>query len=120
MLELDKMKNIYRQTYVLHEDRKENDAEHSWHLAILAFLLAEYASVPIDVTRVMKMVLVHVTMRLEIKPRQNVKKNLLREFSDCYLTTRKKNSIPYGVNSRIIRQTIQNLLLFSIKCSLLS
>lgn len=65
MLELDKMKNIYRQTYVLHEDRKENDAEHSWHLAILAFLLAEYASVPIDVTRVMKMVLVHDVVEID-------------------------------------------------------
>lgn len=65
MLELDKMKNIYRQTYVLHEDRKENDAEHSWHLAILAFLLSEYASVPIDVTRVMKMVLVHDVVEID-------------------------------------------------------
>ncbi len=65
MLELDKMKNIYRQTYVLHEDRKENDAEHSWHLAILAFLLAEYASVPINVTRVMKMVLVHDVVEID-------------------------------------------------------
>lgn len=65
MLELDKMKSIYRQTYVLHENRKENDAEHSWHLAILAFLLAEYASVPIDVTRVMKMVLVHDVVEID-------------------------------------------------------
>lgn len=65
MLELDKMKNIYRQTYVLHENRKENDAEHSWHLAILAFLLAEYASVPINVTRVMKMVLVHDVVEID-------------------------------------------------------
>lgn len=65
MLELDKMKNIYRQTYVLHEDRKENDAEHSWHLAILAFLLAEYSSVPIDVTRVMKMVLIHDVVEID-------------------------------------------------------
>lgn len=65
MLELDKMKNIYRQTYVLHENRKENDAEHSWHLAILAFLLAEYSSVPIDVTRIMKMVLVHDVVEID-------------------------------------------------------
>ena len=65
MLELDKMKNIYRQTYVIHENRKENDAEHSWHLAILAFLLAEYASVPIDVTKVMKMVLVHDVVEID-------------------------------------------------------
>ena len=43
MLEVDKLKNIYRQTYVLHENRTENDAEHSWHLALLAFLLSEYS-----------------------------------------------------------------------------
>ena len=65
MLELDKMKNIYRQTYVLHEDRKENDAEHSWHLAILTFLLAEYSAEPIDVTRVMKMVLIHDVVEID-------------------------------------------------------
>lgn len=65
MLEIDKIKNIYRQTYVLHEDRKENDAEHSWHLAILAFLLAEYANEPIDVMHVMKMVLVHDIVEID-------------------------------------------------------
>lgn len=59
MLELDKMKNLYRQTYVLHEDRKENDAEHSWHLSLMAFMLAEYSSEPVDVTHVMKMVILH-------------------------------------------------------------
>lgn len=65
MLELDKIKNIYRQTYVLHEDRKENDAEHSWHLAVLAFLLAEYANEPIDVLHVIKMVLVHDIVEID-------------------------------------------------------
>lgn len=65
MLELDKMKNLYRQTYVLHEDRKENDAEHSWHLAILAFLLAEYSNEPVDVMHVMKMVLLHDVVEID-------------------------------------------------------
>lgn len=65
MLELDKMKNLYRQTYVLHEDRKENDAEHSWHIAILAFLLAEYSNEPIDVAHVMKMVLLHDVIEID-------------------------------------------------------
>ena len=64
-LELDKMKNLYRQTYVLHEDRKENDAEHSWHLAILAFLLAEYSNENINVTHVMKMVLLHDVVEID-------------------------------------------------------
>ena len=65
MLELDKMKNLYRQTYVLHEDRKENDAEHSWHLAILAFMLAEYSNEPIDVLKTMKMVLLHDVVEID-------------------------------------------------------
>lgn len=59
ILELDKMKNLYRQTYVLHEDRKENDAEHSWHIAIMAILLSEYANSEIDTAKVIKMLLLH-------------------------------------------------------------
>lgn len=65
MLELDKLKNIYRQTYVLNEDRKENDAEHSWHLAVLAFTLAEYANGPVDVLRTIKMVLLHDVVEID-------------------------------------------------------
>ena len=65
MLELDKMKNLYRQTYVLHEDRKENDAEHSWHLAVLAMLMAEHSNKPVDAVRVMKMVLIHDVVEID-------------------------------------------------------
>ncbi len=65
ILELDKLKNVYRQSYVLHEDRHENDAEHSFHLAIMAVLLAEYANEPVDVLRVMKMVLVHDVVEID-------------------------------------------------------
>ena len=65
ILELDKMKKLYRQTYVLHEERKENDAEHSWHLAVMTFLLAEYANYQIDVTKVMKMVLIHDVVEID-------------------------------------------------------
>ena len=65
ILELDKMKNLYRQTYVLHEDRKENDAEHSWHIAIMAILLSEYANSEIDVTKVIKMLLLHDIIEID-------------------------------------------------------
>lgn len=65
MIELDKMKNIYRQTYVLHEDRKENDAEHSWHIAVMAFLLEEYADSPINTLKVMKMLLIHDVVEID-------------------------------------------------------
>jgi len=57
--EIDKMKNIYRMTLVGDGSRRENDAEHSWHLAIMAMLLEEYAIEPVDISRVMKMTLVH-------------------------------------------------------------
>lgn len=59
LLEVDKMKQIYRQTHIAGGSRQENDAEHSWHLALMAFLLSEHANQQVDVLRVMKMVLVH-------------------------------------------------------------
>ena len=59
LLEIDKEKEIYRQTHILGGVRRENDAEHAWHMAIMAFVLQEYANEPIDVLRVMKMVLMH-------------------------------------------------------------
>ena len=65
MIELDKMKNLYRQTYVLHENRKENDAEHSWHIALMAFLLSEYAKPETDIFRVMKMLLIHDVVEID-------------------------------------------------------
>lgn len=65
MLELDKMKNLYRQTYVLGEERKENDAEHSWHLALMAFLLTEHSNAEVDVLKVMKMVLIHDVVEID-------------------------------------------------------
>lgn len=65
ILEADKLKNVYRQSLVLHEDRQESDAEHSYHLALMAAILAEYARVPVDVTEVMKMVLVHDIVEID-------------------------------------------------------
>lgn len=65
VIEIDKLKNIYRQTHVLGEDRKENDAEHSWHIALMAFLLAEYSNQKVDVLKVMKMLLVHDIVEID-------------------------------------------------------
>lgn len=65
ILEIDKMKNLYRQTYVLNDDRKENDAEHSWHLAIMAFMLSEYSNHTINVLKVIKMVLIHDIVEID-------------------------------------------------------
>ncbi len=65
ILELDKMKNLYRQIYVLHEERKENDAEHSWHIAIMAILLSEYANSDVDTAKVIKMLLLHDIIEID-------------------------------------------------------
>ena len=59
LLEADKMKNILRQTLTISDRRRENDAEHSWHFALMAFVLSEYASEDVDINRVIKMALVH-------------------------------------------------------------
>src|SRR5438093_12243038 len=65
ILEVDKLKGIIRRTYLLNVDRAENTAEHSWHLAIMAILLAEHANEPVDVARVVKMVLVHDIVEID-------------------------------------------------------
>lgn len=82
LLEADKMKSLYRQTYIIHDEargdsmrefegdtdkfkRRENDAEHSFHLALFAMTLAEHANVPVDVLKVMKMVLIHDIVEID-------------------------------------------------------
>lgn len=57
--EIDRLKSVVRQSPLLDRSRKENSAEHSWHLAMYALVLADYAAGTIDITRVMKMLLVH-------------------------------------------------------------
>lgn len=65
ILEIDKVKNIFRQTYLADGKRKENDAEHSWHIALMAYLLQEYSDEPVDVPRVMLMVLIHDLVEID-------------------------------------------------------
>src|SRR5688572_33339231 len=65
LLEIDKLKTVLRRTYLINEDRRENTAEHSWHLAMMAMLLAEYSNEPVDVSRVVKMVLVHDIVEID-------------------------------------------------------
>lgn len=57
--EIDREKEVSRQTYLADGSRKEDDAEHAWHLAVMAFLLAEYANEDIDVFKTVKIVLIH-------------------------------------------------------------
>lgn len=82
LLEADKMKSLYRQTYIINDEkrsdsmrdlegdegrykRRENDAEHSFHLALFAMTLAEHANIPVDLLRVMKMVIIHDIVEID-------------------------------------------------------
>ena len=63
--EIDKEKLIGRQTYLSDASRKENDAEHAWHMAIMAVLLKEYANEKIDVLKTMTMLLIHDIVEID-------------------------------------------------------
>lgn len=64
-LEIDKVKNVFRQTHLSGYGRNENDAEHSWHMAVMAYLLREYANEKIDVAKVMLMCLLHDIVEID-------------------------------------------------------
>ena len=64
-LEIDKVKNVFRQTHLSGHGRNENDAEHSWHMAIMAYLLKEYANESVDIAKVMLMCLVHDIVEID-------------------------------------------------------
>lgn len=65
IMELDKLKQIIRQSSLLDQSRKENDAEHSWHIAIMAMILAEYASPEVNINRVIRMLLIHDIVEID-------------------------------------------------------
>lgn len=64
-LEADKVKNIFRQTHLSMHGRAENDAEHSWHMALMAYILREYSNEPVDILRVMLMCLIHDIVEID-------------------------------------------------------
>lgn len=63
--ELDKEKFIKRQTYLSDGIRKENDAEHAWHMAIMALVLSEYANTPVDLLKTISMILIHDVVEID-------------------------------------------------------
>ena len=65
ILEIDKEKSIFRQTHLSGGGRRENDAEHAWHMAVMVYLLQEYANEPIDIARTMMMVLTHDLVEID-------------------------------------------------------
>ena len=66
IVEVDKLKEVFRQTLLINSRRHENDAEHSWHLCLSVIVLAEYANDPaMDVLRVLKMVILHDIVEID-------------------------------------------------------
>lgn len=65
LLELDRLKGVLRQSLLLDSSRRENDAEHSWHLALMALVLAEYAAEPVDLAHAVQLVLVHDIVEID-------------------------------------------------------
>lgn len=65
LLEIDKEKNILRQTHLSGRGRRENDAEHAWHMAIMIYLLREYANEKIDLAKTMMMALIHDIVEID-------------------------------------------------------
>ena len=64
-LEVDKTKDIFRQTYISSGERKENDAEHAWHMALMAYLLREHANEEVDILKVIIMILIHDLVEID-------------------------------------------------------
>ena len=64
-LEIDKEKNVFRQTHLSGHGRNENDAEHAWHMAIMAYVLREYSNEKVDIGKVMLMCLIHDIVEIE-------------------------------------------------------
>lgn len=65
ILEVDKLKNIIRQNYITDGSRREDDADHSWHLALMCAILSEYSNEGIDIAKTMKMLLIHDIIEID-------------------------------------------------------
>lgn len=119
-LEIDKEKNILRQTHLSGHGRNENDAEHAWHMAIMAYLLREYSNEPVDITRVMLMCLIHDVVEIDAgdtyaydeegKKTQKAREEAAKNGSiPCFLRIRKRNWQLFLTNLRKVRHRSQNL-----------
>jgi putative hydrolase of HD superfamily len=65
ILEIDRLKSILRRSYLISDPRHENSAEHSWHLAVMAMILAEHANAEVNPLRVLQMLLVHDIVEID-------------------------------------------------------
>ena len=97
--EIDKEKFITRQTYLSDARKKENDAEHAWHMAIMTVMLSEYANSEIDVLKTMTMLLIHDIVEIdagdtyaydEEAKKTQAEREMKKEFSDFFRKIRAK------------------------------
>ena len=65
IVEIDKLKTVLRQNALVDRSRRENSAEHSWHVALMALVLAEHAETPVDTGRVIELLLVHDLVEID-------------------------------------------------------
>ena len=63
--EVDRLKSVLRRSHLMDESRRENSAEHSWHIALMAVVMAEHADTPVDVLHVVKMLLIHDIVEID-------------------------------------------------------
>ena len=125
IMEADKMKNIGRQTYIADGSRKENDAEHSWSLALMCMLMAEHANSEINLLRTMQMVLVHDLVEIdagdmiqrEMLQKENGRLLLHRGFFIFCHRTRQNFYGNYGMNLKKEKQPRPNLQILWIRFS---
>lgn len=65
VLEIDRLKHVFRRSTIIGTDRRENSAEHSWHVATMAIILAEHAAEPVELGRALKMLLIHDIIEID-------------------------------------------------------
>lgn len=65
IVEIDRLKTVLRQSYLIDSSRRENSAEHSWHVSLMALVLAEHSAEPIDRSHVMELLLVHDLVEID-------------------------------------------------------
>lgn len=88
--EIDQLKLVLRQTLLMDQSRRENSAEHSWHLAIMAIVLADYAPAPVNLSKVLKMVLLHDIVEIDAGDVfcYDVQGNVGKEDRECAAASR--------------------------------
>ena len=120
LLEIDKQKEIIRQTYLADGSRKETDAEHAWHIAVMCMVLSEYANEPIDVPKTVMMLLLHDVIEIDAgdtyaydeagnATRETGKSEPRNVSMDCCRRTRGNISEVFGTSLRPWRRRKRSL-----------